>query len=139
MDKRVIVPHVLDSAVAKIVESDFDWRTDGMSAAEKLRWVNEARDSLGLLRSLESPDYVDKMVALLYVVRYQLSHINLAYSIIKAMEEQAGTGNSMLVDNGKLHVVDFGCGALAMQFGVALAVADALEQGQVIQRSGLIQ
>lgn len=34
--------------------------------------------------------------------------------------------------NNKLYVVDLGCGALAMQFGVALAAADALEEMQPI-------
>lgn len=36
---------------------------------------------------------------------------------------------------GKLHVVDFGCGALAMQFGVALAAADAIRDGQNNRRN----
>ncbi len=132
MDKKVIVPRVLDRAVAKAVESEFARLTDGMSPVEKRGWISKSSESLELLRTLDSPDYSDNMVALLYIVRYQLSHINLAYSIIKSMEEQAGSGNSTLTDTGRLHVADFGCGSLAMQFGVALAVADALEQGQVI-------
>ena len=32
----------------------------------------------------------------------------------------------------QLYIVDFGCGALAMQFGVFLAAADAIERGQSI-------
>ena len=37
----------------------------------------------------------------------------------------------------KLHIVDFGCGALAMQFGVALAIADTLKQGQTVTKIGI--
>ena len=85
-----------------------------------------------MLRTLESPDYSDGMVALIYVVRYQLSHTNLAYSIIKMMKEQAGSIKSTLTNTDSLQVVDFGCGSLAMQFGVALAVADVLEQGHTM-------
>lgn len=33
----------------------------------------------------------------------------------------------VLTDTGNLHVVDFGCGLLAMQFGVVLASADTSE------------
>ena len=132
MNTRFTVSRLLDNAIAKVGQSEFDRITDGMSPIEKLRWVNDARDSLDLLRCLESPDYADPMVALLYIARYQLSHINLAFSTLKAVQCQSGSSGRMLTNTGRLHVVDFGCGALAMQFGVALAVADALEQGQVI-------
>lgn len=102
-----------------------------MGVAEKLALVARAKHSLELLRSLESPDYSDRMVALLYVVRYQLAHVNLAYSMIAAKGEHTGC-QAMSAKSGKLHIVDFGCGALAMQFGVVLTVADALKQGQAI-------
>lgn len=131
MDQKVAVCRALDSAVARTAKSEFYRVTEGMSVAEKLAWVARARDSLNLLRSLESPDYSDWMVAILYVVRYQLTHVNLAYSMIGSKGEQAGS-HPALASTGKLHIVDFGCGALAMQFGVALAVADALKQGQAI-------
>ena len=37
-----------------------------------------------------------------------------------------------------MQVVDFGCGALAMQFGLALAAADALEERGTLPRIGII-
>ena len=40
--------------------------------------------------------------------------------------------NPVLTGTGRLYVVDFGCGTFAMQFGVALALADTLERGQTI-------
>ena len=128
MDKAAIISRVLDAAVAKAVESEFGRCTRGMTTAEKRQWVSKARDSLDLLRSLESPDYADKMVTLLYVVRYQVSHINLAYSVIEAINGRPEDDSLDRFASG-LHVVDFGCGALAMQFGVALMIADALERG----------
>lgn len=132
MGSNVTVCRVLDMAVANAAESEFQRLTEGMNSTEKRRRVGEAMDSLDLLRTLESPDYSDGMVALLYVVKYQLSHTNLAYSIIKTMKEQSGSIKSTLTNADSLQVVDFGCGSLAMQFGVALAVADVLEQGHTI-------
>ena len=131
MDKVAIISRVLDAAVARAVEFEFDRCTRGMTTAEKRHWVSQARDSLDLLRSLESPDYADKMVTLLYVVRYQVSHINLAYSVIEASNGQSEDDSPNRFASG-LHVVDFGCGALAMQFGAALVIADALERGHPV-------
>ena len=73
------------------------------------------------------PDYSDPMVVLRYVILYQLGHINLAYTLIK----DSNSGQK-LTDTGRLQVVDFGAGTLAMSFGVALAVADALADGEDI-------
>ena len=73
------------------------------------------------------PDYSDPMVVLWYTIQYQMRHINPAYTLIKDT-----TGNIGLTDAGRLQVADFGAGCLAMQFGLALAVADALESRQDI-------
>ena len=40
-----------------------------------------------------------------------------------------------LTDIGKLHVVDFGCGALAMQFGATIVVAMSLIRGENIREA----
>ena len=83
--------------------------------------VSYALKELAKLRGPDIPDYDDAGVALLYYW-YQPRQINLAYSLITS--EAVGG-----ITSDRLRVIDFGCGALAMQFGVALAAADALEQG----------
>ena len=52
--------------------------------------------------------------------------------MIKAMTMQRDSEGAVLTPTGKLHVVDFGCGTLAMQFGIALAAANALQKGQCL-------
>ena len=69
------------------------------------------------------------MVVLRYVVLYQLGHINLAYTLVK---DATAAGDNRLTRSGRLQVADFGAGCLAMQFGLALAVADTLESGEDI-------
>ena len=86
--------------------------------------------SLSRLQNGEIPNYDDEWLALLYSTWYQLSHTDLAYSIIKATAKQRSRKTALLTRKGKVLVVDFGCGTLAMQFGVVLAAADALHQGQ---------
>ena len=52
--------------------------------------------------------------------------------MITEMAKRRDPKRAVLTRKGKLHVVDFGCGTLAMQFGVALAAADALQRGQTL-------
>ena len=87
------------------------------------------RESLG---NLVSPDYADDVTAAAYLFTYQASHIWVAWAMVQEMARNRPNSNLLVTDSGKLHVIDFGCGALAMQFGVALAIADAIEKGEKI-------
>ena len=92
--------------------------------------IETALRDLEGLQNGEIPYYDDKWLPLLYSTWYQPSHINLAYSMINEIAKRRYPKRVVLTRNGKLHVVDFGCGTLAMQFGVALAAADAIQQGE---------
>lgn len=48
------------------------------------------------------------------------------------MTTTLANAKGIFTDTRKLHVVDFGSGAFAMQFGVALVAADAIRNGQTI-------
>ena len=99
-----------------------------MTSSQIVNWLRQSEQNILQLRNgNDMPNYSDPMVVLWYAIQYQMRHINLAYTLIKDT-----TGNSGLTDAGRLHVADFGAGCLAMQFGLALAVADALESGQDI-------
>lgn len=67
------------------------------------------------------PNYRNKWVALLYLLWYQPAQINLAYTLAQRVPEHS---NPLLARAPSLSVLDFGCGSLAMQFGLALAVID---------------
>ena len=78
------------------------------------------------------PDYDDEWVALFYNLWYQPKHINIAYRMINHLMTRRNPSAPRLTDSGNLAVVDFGCGSLAMQFGVALVAAGALQRGEPV-------
>ncbi len=122
------VAEILDAAVAKVAVLEFERTLSDTSDIEAAARINAAAASLDKLRNGGTPDYSDPLVGVLYLAQYQLQHINLTYSLINSTTSWYAK-NGSLSDKGRLHVVDFGCGALAMRFGVVLAVAEALENG----------
>ena len=96
----------------------------GRSETEVAGKVKTALEQLEGLQSGEMPDYHDPWVALFYVLWYQPPQINLAYSAIRPFvgDEQE-----------RWQFVDFGAGALAAQFGVALALAERGQLATVVQ------
>lgn len=118
----------MDMAFANVLEDEFSRLTARMRSNQIEAWLYRSEQSISRLHnSGDMPDYSDPMVVLRYVILYQLGHINLAYTLIK--NGQQGQG---LTDTGALQVVDFGAGTLAMSFGTAMAVADALADGENI-------
>ena len=122
-----LVRDALDRAITAVAKDEFKRLRSGLSRFEVAQEVEAALNSLNRLRRGVMPEY-DKWDALFYITWYQPSHINLTYSIIKEMLSE-----SVFLNDG-LHVADFGCGSLAMQFGVALAVADEIEQGRQVTK-----
>ena len=114
------IADALDNATTAVAEQEFNRLTRGLNNEQIEEKVVGALISLRRLQSGNMPNY-DEWDALFYHW-YQPSHINLAYSTIKL-------ANGL---RDQLHIVDFGCGALAMQFGVFLAAVDAIERGQPI-------
>ena len=91
-----------------------------------------ALESLGGLRDGNPPVYDDPWVALFYLTWYQPGQVQLARLLIERMNESRGGIEFLSNHRSSLHVVDFGCGALAMQFAVAWAAAEAIERGSII-------
>lgn len=128
-----LVVEALDRAISETVDIEFARLTENMAEEQREALLREARGEILLLGELQMPNYNDEMVAVVYAVAYHLQHTNLAYSVIGDMLNRRSHGEPILARAGKLHVVDFGCGTLAMQFGLTLAVADALERGEEIK------
>ena len=132
MDKRKIIK-ALDSAMLKVAEDEFARLTEAHS--DPASWgerVWRGLESLDSLRFGNPPAYSDEWTALLYFTWYQPKQINLAYSVIKTLLEQRNQDRLILGDGGEMYVFDYGCGALATQFAMSIAVADALEQGEAV-------
>ena len=131
-ETKRLVAELLDSAVATVAGQKFNESIDGLTLVEKVNAIERATNSLDELRRGGCPDYDDPLVAVFYLAQYQLQHINLAYSMIAASQLVREQG-AAISRNGRLHVVDFGCGALAMRFGVLFATADAIEAGHLVE------
>ena len=121
---QAAVAKALDSSITHIASRELvrlsTKADDGQIVAKK---IHEALRSLQGLRGFQDkdrkPSYDDPWVALLYLTWYQPTQVNLAYTL----------GREVLNDKkpflkGNLQVVDFGCGALAMLFGLALAATE---------------
>lgn len=117
----------MDSAIAEVASEKYKRLSEELSLIAMPRITDYALRQLKGLQSGVMPNY-DQWVAPFYLSWYQPGQINLAYSMITAMANAKG----VFTETGKLHVVDFENGALVMQFGVALAAADAIRDGQTI-------
>lgn len=132
LDTGCLVAELLDEAVANVAGQKFLEVTGPLTNSEKASCIQEAASSLNALQQGGTPDYDNRLVAAFYMLQYQLQHINLTYSMI-FNSHRAGREYEGITTTETLHVVDYGCGALAMTFGVLLAAADGLEAGDHIK------
>ncbi len=134
MDARTTrsIASAIDRTIQKVGETEYQRLSKDLTLSERKTKIRLALRSLDLLQSGEQPDYQNDWVALFYVLWYQPKQINLAYGMIKRLLSVRGNRSLILGPSGRLRVIDFGCGALAMQFAVALAVTDAIIDGQAI-------
>ena len=121
---QAAVARALDASIAEVAEEEFARLSQGLSdqeIAEQILWALQALEGL---KQNEMPTY-DAWDALFYLTWYQPSHIAMAYTLARSI---ALSRNPLRTGKGRLQVVDFGCGALAMQFGLALASAETLRK-----------
>lgn len=109
------VREVLDHAIAEVVEAEYDRLTDGMTREDRTASVDRGLRSLTRLQQGTPPDYSSEWVALFYLCWYQPRQIHLAYAALRGLLEQ---------NRLPKHVVDYGCGALAVQFALAIVLAE---------------
>lgn len=121
---RGLVTEALSEAIVGEAESRFAKLRAGLRRNAVKANVENALEQLRDLRTGAMPDYSDPWVALFYVLWYQPSQINLVYSSLR----QFAAG-----EHDRWQVVDFGAGALAAQFGGALALAEHGQPATVVQ------
>jgi len=73
---------------------------------------------------LQSPNYHNEAVALMHLLRYQFSHVNLAWSMFAASSLKADAGTR------RLQIVDLGAGSLAALLGMTLWNAELISMGK---------
>lgn len=123
----------LDRAIARTTSPEFDRLRAGLGAETIAGYIHTAMEELRKLQQGRMPDYYNPWVAPFYTSWYQPGQVNLAYTLIR---EMMGWQGERLTCNaaGNLCVVDFGCGASATRFGLTLAVAHAIQDGQNVGR-----
>ena len=119
-----LVTEALSKAIVEEAELSFAGLREGLGRNAVKERVENALEQLKDLRTGAMPDYGDPWVALFYVLWYQPSQINLVYSSLRPF----GGG-----EHERWQVVDFGAGALAAQFSVALALAEGGQPATVVQ------
>ena len=112
----------LDHALARAAESYYlNLQRLGFSRRDRAEKIDSALEDLEkLLRSRQSPDYDNPWVALFHFLWYQPKQIRVAYRAARKILARAHPGQDV-------HIFDFGCGSLSMQFGLVLALADQLD------------
>lgn len=106
------VADALDIAIAKVAEAEYDRLSAGRPVEDVAREVDQAVASFLRLARGVSPDY-GEWDALFYLTWYQPRQVNLALTLAWPFEQEPQP----------LHIIDVGCGSLAMQIAMAIAVA----------------
>ena len=128
----VALTDALDSAIQKVCSAEVGRLVGQDSLQSSSSEIRNALDSLGGLQGGIQPDYNDPWVALFYLSWYQPRQIFISRFLINQLAKVRNTNTLLPGQFNKLRVIDFGAGALAMQFAVAWAIADDLARGSKI-------
>lgn len=118
----------LDRAIAIVAQEEFDNLRRGLSATEVTSKIAEALRGLGTLQDPNAapPDYRDPWLVLCYILWYQPAQTYLAYRWLLQLARRR--------QSDSLQIVDFGCGALATEIALDIALTT---EGITASRSSL--
>ena len=122
----------LDAALATLAEREYARLTERLSTkmqVERLDGVFKQFERMA--KGQIQPAFTDPWVALFYLLWYQPSQISLFHSIFADLLRQDAGDDRSRITNDNLQIVDFGCGALAVQIGVTAACME-LQDRQAI-------
>ena len=125
MIQLAAVTRCLSQAIVDVAGREFNHLRNEMCDVDVARSVEGALQSLKGLASGKMPAY-NEWDAPFYLTWHHPKHVNLAYSMIAATLKNT---ERKLPKN--LYLLDFGCGTLATQFGLALAIADLRDEQPV--------
>ena len=133
-NKLELVARILDEAITTTAEQEFNHlRSAVNNDAQVAKNVSEAVRSLRKLQFGEEPEY-NEWVALFYLTWYQPRQINLALYILQELYEDT---RRRLGSDFPLHIIDVGCGALAVQFAAAILAAEYQREGNDLTVNGI--
>lgn len=117
-DSAALVREVLDRAIAEVAEAKYRRLSEAMSLEHQIEAVDNALKSLTRLQKGIPPDYSSEWIALFYLSWYQPRQIHLAYAALRGLLAHSPLPR---------HVIDYGCGALAVQIASAILLAEEQE------------
>ena len=123
-DSAALIGEALDRAIAKVAEEEYGRLAEGMSLRDQTASVDKVLSSLMELQKGHEPDYNSEWVSLFYLTWFQPRQVHLAYAALcQHIAEQRSPS----------HVIDYGCGAWAVQFALAILLAEKQElQGSCV-------
>ena len=120
LELRKLVACVIDEAIATVAEEEFNRLCEITNNVALVgENIKAALESLAKLRDGLEPEY-NEWDALFYVTWYQPRQINLALSILQELYQDVRKWQG---PDLPLHIIDVGCGALAVQFAMAILAA----------------
>ena len=111
-EQKDLFEYSLDQAISIVAENE----CERLRVADRDGYHTQVYRALDELRKLQTgtePSY-DDWVTVFYITWYQPRQINLAYQILQYF----------FSGEEKLHIVDYGCGALALNFALAAFMVD---------------
>ena len=125
-----LVAPILDEAIVTVAEQEFDrLRSAANSDAQVAENITEAVKSLALMQYGREPKF-NEWDVLFYITDYQPSHINFALQVLEGLIQETPDG---LAGGLPLHIIDVGCGALGVQFAMAiLAAASNFDSANIV-------
>ena len=118
---------IIDEAVA-------DAATELLNQASRSKHFDHSlKDAMvkmtGDLTRCQMADYAHPAIAIAYLVHYQIPRTGLAAYLLQKAAQQRHGNPLILTKDKPLHVIDFGCGTLAVQLGLAVTLAEAIKAG----------
>ncbi|MDE0042152.1 MAG: hypothetical protein OXT74_08955 [Candidatus Poribacteria bacterium] len=112
-----LVAPLLDEAITTVAEQEFTrLRSAASDDAQVAENATEAVKSLALMQYGRQPAF-NEWDALFYITDYQPGHINFALQVLEGLIQETPGG---LAGKPPLHIINVGCGALAVQFAMAI-------------------
>lgn len=129
-----LVAPLLDEAIVSVAEQEFNrLRSTANNDAQVAENTTEAVKSLALMQYGREPAF-NEWDALFYITAYQPSHINFVLQVLEGLIQETPDG---LTGRLPLHIIDVGCGALGVQFAMAILAAACNVDGANIVVNGI--
>ena len=134
LELRKLVACVIDEAIATVAEEEFNRLCEITNNVALVgENIKAALESLAKLRDGLEPEY-NEWDALFYVTWYQPRQINLALSILQELYQDVRKWQG---PDLPLHIIDVGCGALAVQFAMAILATECHREGDNVTVTGI--